>query len=147
MKKPLFVVLGSIKNIEGKNRFIPKSPDYLQDRLNILKPGKQVSCVFSDDVAIRSRNQLSYHFVLMTYLSEYVGETPTDMHDAVMRLCFGEREIKLGDKVVKVRKSISDGARMPKHECVELISYDLKLCGELGIHVPTAESLGYVSNT
>ena len=48
--------------------------------------------------------------------------------------------------VLEVRKSISNEARLPKYDAVELITYDLELCQWAGIIVPTAESLGYIKN-
>jgi len=61
----------------------------------------------------------------------------------IMRQKFGVKRVKLGKIEQEVRQSISDDAKMSKSDCVELISFDLELCQELGIKVPTPEELGY----
>lgn len=94
--------------------------------------------------AIRSPAQLAYHWVLMKYLAEWSGFTKEEMHDAVMRLKFGEKEITLGGKTVRVRKSIAESGKLKKFEVQELIEYDLELCAENDIKVPTREELGYL---
>ena len=112
-----------------------------------LAVGKSVSCTFSESVATRSSAQLAYHYVLMKYLSDETGYTKEEVHDAIMRLKFGTKMVRLGDKTVEVRKSVSDAAKLPKHEMVGLIEFDLETCASLGIHVPTPEQLGYISNS
>lgn len=94
----------------------------------------------------RSEQQLRYYFVLVGFIAEYTGHTDDEIHDALMRLKFGVKEVKLGSDIVEVRKSISNSARMTKTECMELIEFALEKCSELNINVPSKESLGYISN-
>lgn len=146
--KELFTVNGrisSIKTAEGFNRntFLPYSQNYLRDRLNSLKIGDKISCTFSKHVAMRSQQQLAYHMILMKYLADYSGTSQMEMHDAVMRLKFGTKEIKIGNIVLSVRKSLSNEAKMPKYDVVELIEFDLSLLNQLEIKVPSRQELGY----
>lgn len=95
---------------------------------------------------MRSDSQLRYHFVLVGYLAEHCGYTVEEMHDALMRIVFGEKQVKIGDQTVMVRKSISEKGDLMKSECVELIERDLSFCEELEIIVPTPQELGYLPN-
>lgn len=140
----LFSVLGTVEIIDGIKRFIPKSKAYLNSCLNRIPAGKKVSASFQIAGAIRSNSQLRYHWVLMGYLSDHTGYTKEELHDWVMRVKFGEKAITLQGITMKTRKSLSDTGKMPKHEAVELIDFDKKLCADLDIHIPTAEELGYL---
>lgn len=94
----------------------------------------------------RSDQQLRYYWVLVGLIAEYAGYTRDECHDALMRLKFGIKEVKIGSDIVQVRRSISNSARMTKTECIELIEFALEKCSELNINVPSAESLGYIRN-
>lgn len=144
--KEIFTVIGKMQLTEGKHRFIPNSPSYLADRLSRISLGKEISCMFSEHVPTRSEAQLAYHWVLVHYIAEHCGYTDEEIHDAIMRLKFGTKNVIIGNRKVEVRKSISNKARLPKYMAIELISYDLQLCEELKIKVPTAQELGYISN-
>jgi hypothetical protein len=145
--KEIFSVNGKITaSPTGRGReFTADSEPYLADCLNKLPIGKKVACTFSEENASRSAQQLSYHWVLMKYLSDYTGNTKEEMHDAIMRIVFGTKVIELKNFKVHVRKSIADSARFPKHKMVELTNYDLELCRHFDINVPTAKELGYVT--
>lgn len=146
-KNELFTAHGVIGMVDGKKKFIPKSPAYVRDQMSKLQVGKNASMTLSETKAIRSPAQLAYHWVLMGYIAEYTGNTKEEMHDAIMRIKFGEKEVRIGNYKVRVRKSVSDEARMAKFDMVDLISFDLELCADLEIRVPTAEELGYIPNT
>lgn len=143
-KKELFVALGTAQFVGEKKRFVPKSPAYLNQKIAGLPLNQLLELKFSVAVATRSSSQLAYHWVLMGLLSEHTGFTKEEMHDALMRLKFGTKTIRLGSKNVEVRQSISDGAKMAKSMAVELIEYDLSMCAELEVRVPTPEELGYM---
>lgn len=145
-KKELFTALGQVKLVDGVKRFVPDSSDYVRDKFSRMEVGKKLSCTFFDKVPSRSQAQLAYHMILMGYLAEYSGCTREQMHDAVMRLKFGTKKISLMGMEVHVRKSVSDDARFPKYDMVELIDYDLELCKWAEIKVPTREELGYLPN-
>ncbi len=146
-RKELFVALGEIGLIDGKKKFIPKSPVYVRDQLSKLPEGKEVAMQISEFTSTRSTAQRAYHWVLMGYLAEYSGCSKEEMHDAVCRIKFGTREVTVGKIKTSVRRSISDAARMSTSDMIELITFDLELCAEMEIHVPTPEELGYISNT
>lgn len=144
--KELFTIIGDIKIVDGTKRFVPQSPQHMKACVSRLSIGDKISCTFSKKTASRSQTQLAYHWVLMGYLSSHTGYTETEMHEAIMIILFGTKPIKIGDKTVQVRESISDAAHFPKYRMVDVITEDLRLCDELGIVVPSAESLGYISN-
>lgn len=145
-RRDIFTSLGEVKIIEGRKRWVPFSIHYLNDCVSRLPVGRKVSATFSEIRALRSDPQLRYHWVLMGYLADHTGYTKEEMHEAVMRLKFGEKEVILAGQSVKVRKSISGGADLEKWEAVELIEYDLSLCTDLDIRVPSPEELGYSPN-
>ena len=106
--KELFTVLGQVRLVDGKKRFVPSSTDHLASLMARLPIGKLISCTFFDKVPTRSAGQLAYHWVLVTYIADYTGDCPEEMHDAIMREKFGTKKIKLKDKVHEVRRSISN---------------------------------------
>lgn len=94
----------------------------------------------------RSEQQLRYYWVLIGYLAEYTGFTEDEVHDALMKLKFGTKTIQIGNDRVEVRKSISNSARFPKSDMLELIDFAMEKCMEFDIHVPSAQELGYITN-
>lgn len=144
-RKPLFTVLGEIVQEGNRRAFRARSPGHLQTMLH-KSPLGPCAITFEKAESARSQPQLAYHWVLMTYLADYTGGSKEEVHDAVMRLKFGTKTLSLAGREVEVRQSVSDAARLPKGDMVELIDYDLQLCSEMGIVVPTAEELGYISN-
>lgn len=151
-KKELFTIIGEFQDVENKDgytetRFVPKSVKHFRSVSRNAPKNKPVAATFYAQVASRSQNQLAYHFVLLGYLSDHTGYTKEELHDAVMRLHFGTKRVSLNGMSVEVRASMSDGAKLPKHEVVELIEYDLKLCKDLKIKVPTPAELGYVTES
>lgn len=143
-KKELFTVLGQILIVDGKKRFVPYSRHHLDVCIWRLAAEKKVTVTFYETKTMRSKDQLKYHFVLMGYLAQHTGYTREEMHDAIMRIKFGEKSIKLGVHTVKVRKSMSDGGDLSKSDVVELIEYDLELCADMDIRVPSKKELGYL---
>ena len=151
--KEIFSANGTIGKVETsdngtvrtRHTFIPSSQRYLWDCLNRIPVGNKVSVTFFGHKATRSSSQLAYHHVLVEYIAKHAGYTHEEMHDAIMRLKFGTKTLEILGKKVEVRKSISEKARMTKSDAVELIDFDLKICAELGINVPTASELGYQS--
>lgn len=143
-RKELFTVLGTVVVADGRKRFLPMSPGHLQTRMQSLPQGKKLAATFYDTVATRSGSQLAYYHILVQYIADECGYTHDECHDALMRLKFGTKTIELAGRSVEVRRSVSDAARMPKYEMVELVEYALEVCAELGIYVPTREELGYL---
>ena len=144
--RPLFKVLGSIQDRDGRHAFVPSSPAHMRDQLSRLKLGTKVSVSFEEQTYTRSDAQLAYYWVLIGYLSDYCGYTPSEMHDAICRLRFGTKTVTIGNRTVEVRRSISDAAKMPTADMGELINFALELCAENDVNIPSAESLGYISN-
>ena len=142
--KEIFSVLGRFIEIDGNRRFMPDSPAHYHIQVKKVPLDKQIWAIFNQKLPSRSEQQLSYHFVLAGYLSDHTGYTKEEIHDAVMKLKFGTKKIKLDGKEVEVRKSISNRAKFPKDKMSELIEYDLELCNNLEIRVPTASELGYI---
>lgn len=148
----LFTILGEFKEVVNPEngykeaRFVPKSTKHFRTMSAGAPKNKLIAATFYDTVTSRSRNQVAYHFVLLGYIAKYTGYTVDELHDAVMRIVFGEKVVKLNGREVTVRKSLSTTANLPKYEAVELIEYDLELCKQLEIKVPTKEELGYISD-
>lgn len=128
---------------KGRKRFVPKSADHLQLVINRLPTNTKLALRFDEYKASRSTEQLRYHWVLLGLLSDHTGYLKEELHDFQMRSVFGEKEIELAGKAFKVRESIADHAKFPKHRMVELIASDIELCADLGIVVPTLHELGY----
>lgn len=144
-KHAVFSVLGEVVEVEGIHRFIPFSIPHLNACLKRVSRGTKLFAEFSEFRTMRSMAQLRYHWVLMKYIATHSGHTDEEIHDYVMRLKFGEKTIKLGKKrKAKIRRSISETGNLSKLEATELIEFDLALCAELEIRVPTAEELGYL---
>ncbi len=149
MAKPrneIFTVLGTIESVEGVHRFVPSSPGHMRACVSRISLKKRIACTFSEDDSTRSEQQLRYHFVLIGYLADYSGTTTAEMHEAVMILKFGTKTIRIANKEVKVRKSISKSGHLTKTQVMELIDFDLSLCADMQIAVPTKEELGYLPN-
>lgn len=79
----------------------------------------------------------------MGYIAEHTGFTGEEVHDVVMKYKWGTRKIELGGLSGEGRRSWTT---LTKTEATEMIAYDLELCNELGVHVPSMEELGYISN-
>lgn len=94
----------------------------------------------------RSESQLRYYWIVVGLLADHCGYTSEEMHDALMSLKWGTKVIKLGDKMVSVRKSISNSAKFPKSKMIEQIEFALEKCFEENVLIPSAESLGYTNN-
>lgn len=101
-----------------RHTFVPLSQKYLHDCLNRIPRGKKVQVTFSEHVAIRSTQQLRYHMVLMGYIANHSGLTKDETHDAVMRLKFGTKKVKIGDRIIEVRKSLSEEGKLPDRKSV-----------------------------
>lgn len=91
----------------------------------------------------RTEQQLRYYWVIVGLISEYTGNTEEELHEALMILKFGTKEVKLGKDLVNVRQSISNSARFEKQKMAELIEFALEKAQELEIRVPTRQELGY----
>jgi len=94
----------------------------------------------------RSSNQLRYYFVLVGLLADSLGYTRDELHDVLVSIKFGTKKIKVFGKEVEVRKSISDASKFPTADMIDLISFTQEKCFENDVVVPSAESLGYISN-
>lgn len=144
VKREIFTALGEIREHEGKKVFVPNSPAYFRDQVSRLPVGKKVAADFSEYKYMRSNSQLRYHMVLMGYLAEHTGYTKLQMHDAMVKLKFGVTQVEVLGMKVDVRRSMRDDGDLEKWEVVELVDFDLEVCQKMGIHVPTAEELGYL---
>lgn len=145
-RKDVFTILGEVRLVGDKKKFVINSPGHYQQELNQFPEGKRLACTFEEWKASRTHQQLAYHWVLVGYLAKHTGYTKEELHDAVMRQKFGVRAIHIGQMKQFVRKSISTQARFPLAQMIELIEYDLELCRELKIKVPTKKELGYLEN-
>jgi hypothetical protein len=92
----------------------------------------------------RSESQLRYYWVLVGMIAEHTGYTDDEVHDALMKLKWGTKRVKIGNNVAEVRKSISNSARFSKVDMIEHIEFTLEKCNELDIYVPSREELGYL---
>ena len=139
-------VVGTIVFNDGRKRFLPKSPEYLQTEINRFIVGAEVRCIFTQKKATRSQAQLSYHFVLLGLISDHTGYTVNECHEYAMIMVFGTKLVAIDGRAVPVRRSIANRAQMTKAEMAELLDFDFSLCSRLDIVVPSAEELGYLPN-
>lgn len=144
-REELFTVIGSFQEVMGRKRFIPNSLAHMNAKSQRVPLDVPVACTFTRHKATRSKSQLAYHFVLAGYIADHCGYTVDETHDALMRLKFGTKKVTIAGSQTEVRHSASDASGMSKADMAELIEYDLETCAQLGIRVPTAEELGYVT--
>lgn len=144
MKKiPTSTFQFKIVKIDDKKTIALNSRAYYQHFLNTkTEVGEIGSMTLKLKKPTRSEVQLNYYAVIVSLIADYTGDTWEELHSALMILNWGTKKV-LG---VDVRKSVSDNARIPKNEMSEQISFALEKAKEFGIVVPTAESLGYISN-
>lgn len=143
MRKVIFTAIGIIED-GPKKKLRLNSPDHWQHWVNKLVPGKKYAISVEEQKASRTRSQLNYYWVVISYLADYSGYDSMELHDAIMRKKFGTKRVVLGDVDQEVRKSIADVARFPLSNMVELIEEVLKLAYSLGVKIPTKEELGYI---
>jgi len=143
-KRVLFSVIGNVRIVEGRKRFVPNSIDHLNACVSRFPKDKKVLATFSEIRYMRSDAQLRYHRVLCAYIAEHTGFTPDEVHEWCMRIALGEKDVTIDGKTVKIRKSMAVEGDVMKNEAVELIEFDLGVCEDLEIVVPTAEELGYL---
>lgn len=150
-RKAAFTILGRIESITKmvngqevpRKAFIPDSPAHLQSELAGMNNGP-CAITFETKIPTRSESQLAYHMVLMGYIARHTGYSKSEVHDAVMRAKFGTKRIQIGTIIEHVRRSVGEWARFPLDDMAELISYDLEICEDLDIRVPTKAELGYI---
>lgn len=142
--KHIFSIIGEFRDVGGRRRFIPDSEAYYQDRCAKQPLGKKFTADFTTKIPTRSQSQLAYHFVLCEYISEHTGFSVSETHELLMREKWGTKQIKIGKYTQEVRESIADIAKFPLPKMVEQINFDLSVCADLEIRVPTKRELGYI---
>ena len=143
--KEIFVVIGEFKQVEEFRRaFVPDSPIYYRDRSNRQPLNKKYTVTFSTKIPTRSQSQLAYHFVLCEYISEHTGFTVSETHELLMREKWGVKKITIGKITQEVRESVADIAKFPLPKMQEQIDFDLSVCADLEIRVPSKSELGYL---
>jgi len=151
--KELFTVLGKFRDVvvNGRKmtRFFPASEKYYLSMCSHSPKDKIINCTFSTKIPTRSNAQLRYYFVLLHYLADYSGYkskgyTEIDLHEATMIKKYGTKTIELDGEKIEVRRSVSNRAKFPKADMVEVIEYVLELCKKLEVKVPTMRELGYL---
>lgn len=136
-----------IEKKDGKKVLALNARKYYQHFLNTkTKEGDIGTLTISLAKPTRSEQQLRYYAVIVGLIAEYTGNTWEEMHEALMILKWGTKKVKIGNNMVDVRKSISNGAGFKKIDMIEQIEFALEKCFEFGIKVPTKEELGYISN-
>lgn len=136
-----------ITTVDGIKKIVLLSQKYYQHFLNTkTKIGDIGSMTLTLKKPTRSEQQLRYYAVIIGLIADDLGYTWEEMHEAVMILKFGTRKIKVGNNMVDVRQSVSNGARFEKLKMMELIEFSLQKAEELEIRVPSREELGYISN-
>jgi len=141
-----FTAIGHVVSDNGRKRIALKSTPYWTQCTQRLPVGAEVSLTVSTKKTTRSQQQLKYYHVILQLLADHCGYRHEELHDWVMRVHFGEKDMTLNGRTVKVRKSISNASNMPKYECVSLIEYVLELCADMDVHVPSMEELGFIAN-
>lgn len=143
--KEIFSIIGEFRDDpERGRRFIPDSAPYYHDRCSKQQLNKKYTATFSTKIPTRSESQLAYHFVLCEYISEHTGFTVSETHELLMREKWGTKNITIGKITQNVRESIADIAKFPLPKMVEQITFDLEVCQDLEIRVPSKKELGYI---
>lgn len=134
-----------VKDADGivRKHFVPRSRNHFLAVCNRFPVDKEIGMIPVEDVNIRSRSQLAYHKVLGRYIAHDQGMSEDDVHDAMMKECFGIRHYSLNGKTYEGRYSISDAGGLDTTQVNALIVEDLETCKFLEIKVPTQEELGY----
>jgi len=136
-----------VQEVNGSKAIVLNSPLHYKQWINSkTKVGEKGTITLSFKKLPRSQSQLNYYWVLVGYLAEYTGFTDDEIHEALMKLKFGTKKVKIGSETVEVRKSISSNARFPLVDMIELIDFAREKCLDLDIHVPSAQELGYITN-
>ena len=143
-RKEAFSVLADVVLVDGKKKVKMKSPDHYEQSVQRLPVGRKIAVTVEEYTPTKSQSQHNYYWALLGYLADYSGHEPAELHDAIMRRKFGTKQIVVGELKETVRKSISNAAKFPKGDMIELIEEVLELCRKLDIHVPTKEELGYL---
>lgn len=144
VRKAHFAVLGEVKEVEGRKRFVPYSIPHMNACVARLPVGKKLRAEFVEIKYLRSDAQLRYHRVLCGYIAEHTGHTPDEVHAWAMVEALGAKVITIAGRAAPVRRSLSQDGDVTKAEAVELVDFDLMVCEELEIRVPTREELGYL---
>lgn len=144
-RKPVFTALAELRNTDGGDKKLALlSPQHWQQQVNKLAEGKKYGITVEEYKASRSHQQLAYYWVILSYLANHTGYESEELHDAIMRQKFGVKTVEIGGIKQTVRKSISNAAKFPKSDMVELIIEALEICTKVGVVVPTKEELGYM---
>jgi len=148
MKKiPLDSFQFQIKKVDGIKKVALISQPYYQHFLNEkTKEGDKGTLTISLATPTRSEAQLRYYAVVVGLIADNCGYTWDECHDALMKLKWGTKKIKIGKDTVEVRKSISNGARFKKVDMIEQIEFAIEKAFELNIHIPSRQELGYIDN-
>jgi len=142
-----FTVLGKVVLDGEKKRLRFNSPDHYLTQINKIPVDTQLAITISKDVSTRSRSQLAYFMVLAGYIADHTGYTTKEVYPLLIEEVYPPKTIIWKGEERKVRRSVSDVAKMPSYDMIALIEHALATCSELEINVPTAEELGYISNT
>lgn len=144
--KEQFTSLGTVVETEQGKKIQLKSTAHYQTQLNKLPIGKEVSIQISTKQYTRSQTQLAYFMVLVGYIADYTGHSKDEMYPILIEEVYPPKEILWKGEMRKVRRSISDMAKMPSYDMGGLIEHALATCSDLEINVPTAQELGYIQN-
>ena len=142
--KKCWSCIGEFRDLEGKRKFVPDSAPYYVDRCSKMPLNKKFTCDFTTEIPTLSEAQRDYHFVLMQYIGEHCGYSKQEAHETLMREKWGTKKCTIGKYTQEVRESIADIAKFPKGMMVEQINFDLAVCADLEIRVPSKRELGYV---
>jgi len=147
MKIPTDSFQFKIVGKEGKKTVALLSRAYYQHFLNTkTKEGDTGTLTITLKKPTRSEQQLRYYAVLVGLIADNCGYTWEEMHDALMKLKWGTKKVKIGNDIVEVRKSISNSARFKKTDMIEQIEFTMEKCFDLDIKVPSKQELGYIDN-
>jgi hypothetical protein len=153
--KIIFSILGFFKDVSRecpqchyktpvKREFVADSLPYLHDRSSKQPLDKQFTCDFTTKIPTLTEAQRDYHFVLMQYIGEHCGYPKQEAHETLMRAKWGTKKCTIGKYTEMVRESIADIAKFPLPKMQEQIDFDLSVCADLEIRVPTKKELGYI---
>ncbi len=130
---------------DGRKALSLNSSRYYQHFLNTkTKVGDVGSMVIELKKPTRSEQQLRFYAVIVGLMADYSGYTWEEMHEALMILKWGTKKVKIGNRIVDVRKSVSNSAKFKKTDMVEQIEFALEEAYNLGIRVPSREEMGYL---
>jgi hypothetical protein len=95
-----FTVIGKIRLVEGRKRFVPNSPAYLSARLEKFNIDQEIACTMSDTKPKRTNQQNRFYWLYLNDIENETGNLADDLHALFKRKFLPPRwETMFGEEV------------------------------------------------